>query len=72
MGFLEVFVALTSGSLFAYFIYITQHIYWQRKKYSHIPGPPADGILGFYFGNTYKVYSTVKNTSLFCELWKEW
>ena len=35
------------------FTYYTIKIYFLRKKYEHIPGPPANGILGFYFGNVF-------------------
>jgi len=31
--------------------YLTVNIYNQRKKFKHLPGPEANGILGFYFGN---------------------
>ena len=31
--------------------YFTVQIYILRQKYQHIPGPPSNGILGFYLGN---------------------
>lgn len=33
----------------------TFKIFILRRKYAHIPGPPANGLIGFYFGNFYEV-----------------
>jgi hypothetical protein len=37
------------------FSYYTIKIYFLRRKYEHIPGPPASGIIGFYFGNVFEI-----------------
>ena len=36
-------------------IYYTIKIYNLRKRYAHIPGPPANGIIGFYLGNLLEI-----------------
>lgn len=30
---------------------VTLRIYNLRRKYAHIPGPPANGLVGFFLGN---------------------
>nr|UOU03254.1 cytochrome P450 3049B2 [Brachionus rubens] len=40
-----------SISILFLFTYKTIQIYLLRRKYSHIPGPKTNGIIGFYLGN---------------------
>ena len=44
-------------AVISYFSYVTLKIYNLRRKYAHIPGPPAKGIIGFYFGNFFEIIS---------------
>jgi hypothetical protein len=37
------------------FTYYTLKIYFIRRRYRHIPGPPTKGILGFYFGQVFEL-----------------
>ncbi len=39
------------------FSYYTLKKYLLRQKYKHIPGPPANGIIGFYFGNSFDLFN---------------
>ncbi len=41
-----------------------------QKKYRHIPGPPADGIFGFFFGNILEIKSN--NNKLLLNKVAEW
>nr|QUF59390.1 cytochrome p450 CYP3049F1 [Brachionus angularis] len=43
-------ISLISFGL-TFFLYKTMKIYLLRKKYSHLPGPKTNGIIGFYMGN---------------------
>jgi hypothetical protein len=55
------------------FSYYTLQIYNLRKKYNHIPGPPADGIFGFYLGNSIELAVHRKiNNKLMSDLFLEW
>lgn len=56
-------------SLFTYYSY---KIYRLRKKYEHIPGPPANGIIGFYLGNLFDYVKTLYNSKLANDLVLEW
>lgn len=65
----------TIVAVFAAILFIvakTIKIYLLRKKYSHLPGPPAKGILGFYLGNLKQVVHTVNNNKILCDLMIEW
>jgi hypothetical protein len=55
------------------FTYYTIKIYFLRKKYEHIPGPPANGILGFYFGNVFEIIITTRrNKMIYMDKISEW
>ena len=49
-------------------IYFTLKIHFLRKKYSHIPGPVANGIIGFYLGNLLEI----KKANIGVEKFSEW
>ena len=68
----EMLIGLSSGAFFAYFFYKTYSIYLVRKKYRDIPGPPTNGILGFYFGNFLEVRAAAKSGRLVLDLVNEW
>lgn len=54
-------VATGVGTFIAGFItFYTVQIYNLRKKYKHIPGPPADGVLDFYLGNLIELFYNVR------------
>jgi hypothetical protein len=56
-----------------YFTHYTYKIYKLRQKYNHLPGPPANGILGFYFGNTFQVVSMIRGKNIMLiEVMEEW
>lgn len=40
--------------------FYTTKIYFLRQKYKHIPGPPSDGIIGFYTGNVREIMRAAK------------
>lgn len=69
------FQLIISGSLTlatGYFIYTTLKIYKLRKKYKHIPGPPANGILGFYMGNIVEIRNAKKRNVKLEDKLVEW
>jgi hypothetical protein len=68
----SVLLSLTSSAL-GFFLYKTLSIYLMRKKYSHIPGPPTRGLLGFYLGNLQRIRQ-VMNTdgTILADLLHEW
>ena len=53
--------------------YYTLKIYNLRKRYAHIPGPPANGLIGFYLGNVIELYRNEKiNKKVNNDLILEW
>ena len=54
------------------FSYYTYTIYRLRKKYQHLPGPPTNGILGFYFGNIFDLVKAEKELIMRNELILQW
>ena len=65
------FACLTTASV-SYFTYYTLKIYFLRKKYKHIPGPPSKGLLGFYFGNLYEIKEGRRNDRILFETVSRW
>jgi len=44
-----------------------------RKKYSHIPGPPTKGIIGFYLGNLQRIRQVMNSDGkILADLLNEW
>ena len=70
LSFLTSALATCVALLFSFF---TLQIYNLRKKYQHIPGPPADGIFGFYLGNLIEIsiHSRI-NKKILGNLFLEW
>ena len=66
----KLFLTGISTTLVGYFTYYTLKIYFLRQKYKHIPGPPANGILGFYFGNIFEIKGN--NNQLLMNQVAEW
>ena len=62
-----------SSSAIGFFLCKTISIYLMRRKYSHIPGPPTRGLLGFYLGNLQRIRQ-VMNTDgqILADLMREW
>ena len=50
---LDIIISSALTILVGLFSYYSLKKYLLRQKYKHIPGPPANGLLGFYFGNTH-------------------
>lgn len=46
----------------------TYKIYIIRKKYSHIPGPKTNGIIGFYLGNLSEALRYIKGGKLLADM----
>jgi hypothetical protein len=53
-------------------IYYTIKIYNLRKRYAHIPGPPANGIIGFYLGNLLEIRNSRSNHKTLMHKNVEW
>lgn len=56
----------------SYLVYKTLRIYLNRRKYRHLPGPPTNGILGFYFGNVIDMPKYLENGKIFNQFLLEW
>ena len=48
---LDIIISSALTILVGLFSYYSLKKYLLRQKYKHIPGPPANGLLGFYFGS---------------------
>lgn len=74
MEFLHLnFVLAGLSTLFTgWFTYYTFKIYKLRQKYKHIPGPPANGLFRFYFGNVFEILANQKNNKVTTDLELEW
>ena len=59
-------------SLIGLFTFKTIKIYFLRKKYAHIPGPPTRGLIGFYMGNLDQAIHVMKNGKILADLINEW
>nr|AHL88995.1 cytochrome p450 3049C1 [Brachionus koreanus] len=55
--------------LLAYFTF-KQYLY--RQKYSHIPGPPTEGILEFFFGNFNTIVKCLTEKNIIPDLYVQW
>jgi len=55
-----------------YVVYYITKTYKNRRRYKHLPGPPADGIGGFLFGNLFELIDLSKNGKTFCEIQADW
>jgi hypothetical protein len=60
----------TFCSVYAVFYIIKT--YQNRRRYKHLPGPPADGISGFLFGNLFEIIELSKKGKPFCEIQADW
>ncbi len=67
-GLLKVVAYLASS----YAIYKTIQIYLLRRKYRHIPGPPATGLFGFYLGNVIDMPKYLKNQKVYNDFISDW
>jgi hypothetical protein len=61
-------IVLTGG----FCLYKTVKIYRLRKKYSHLPGPPANGLLGFYLGNLREAIKAINEKKVLSDLMHQW
>lgn len=55
-----------------YMSYYTVKMYQIRKRYSHIPGPPANGLIGFFFGNALELVENDKKKRVAADLVLDW
>jgi len=62
----------TLTALIGLFSYYTVKLYLLRQKFKHIPGPPADGLIGFYFGNTLEIVIKKINDIDLVDIFTEW
>ena len=67
MNGIILFVAICIG-LVIFFLTKTLKIYSLRKKYRNVPGPPTNGILGFYLGNLDLALKVLKEGKIFADL----
>jgi hypothetical protein len=67
-----IYGSLTLSAACLGFLYKTYRIYQLRERYEHIPGPPSDGLLGFYFGNLESVVKAMKTGKILADLIHEW
>lgn len=58
-------------ALLAIVVYKTVKIYLIRRKYRHLPGPPTNGLLGFYLGNLDLAAKIMKEGKVFADLMLE-
>lgn len=56
----------------SYVIYKSVQIYLLRRKYRHIPGPPANGLFGFYFGNVIDMPKYLNNQKVYSDFVTDW
>ena len=69
---LVIFITAVVGAILLFFFYKTFDIYTKRRKYKHIPGPPTNGLIGFYTGHYREINSALKNGNTYLDLFNEW
>ena len=72
MNFKEIIISVSVGAVLAFVGYRIFNIYLKRKKYSHIPGPPADGLFGFIFGNLFEMIKMTRKSGNFADTLNKW
>lgn len=50
----------------------TINILYVRRKFQHIPGPKANGLLGFYMGNFMEIVRIIKSGKIFPDKLADW
>jgi hypothetical protein len=68
----DIIISSALTTLVGLFSYHTYKIYSLRQKYKHIPGPPANGLLGFYLGNTIELLSKKRQGMVLVDVYNEW
>lgn len=61
-----------SAVLFGALSYHSIKIYFLRRKYKHLPGPRSKGLIGFYFGQYFKVVRHMSEKKILQDLHLEW
>nr|QUF59383.1 cytochrome p450 CYP3049B1 [Brachionus angularis] len=69
LTYILILIALILLSLW---LYLTIKIIYLRRKYKHIPGPTAQGILGFYLGIVKEIEILEGNGKIIEEKFLEW
>jgi len=68
----KILIQSSLTAILGLFSYYTLKIYLQRRKYKHLPGPPANGILGFYLGNTIELLNKQRQGVELVDILTEW
>jgi hypothetical protein len=69
---LDIIISSALTILVGLFSYYSLKKYLLRQKYKHIPGPPANGLLGFYFGNTLDLFNKKRQGIELIDVFTEW
>lgn len=65
---LKIFGGLSAG----YVLYRLWLFYSFRRKYRHIPGPPANGLSGFFTGNVADIIKANQEGQVIADLLVKW
>ena len=68
----NIIISSALTTLVGLFSYYSLKKYLLRQKYRHIPGPPANGLLGFYLGNTIELLSKKRQGIELIDVFTEW
>jgi hypothetical protein len=67
------YIGLLACAAAGYLLYKSGKIYFLRRKYRHIPGPPTKGIFGYFFGSVlYETYEWVSKGKIYPDFLVEW
>ncbi len=68
----NIIISSAFTTLVGLFSYYSLKKYLLRQKYRHIPGPPANGLLGFYFGNSFDLFNKKRQGIELIDVFTEW
>ena len=66
------YAGLATATSCMLFLYKSVKIFKLRQTYKHIPGPPTNGIFGFYFGNLDLIIKNTNDGKILADLVVEW
>ena len=69
---IQFFLTILFAIFICFFIHYSLKVYFLRQRYRHIPGPPANGIIGFYFGNALEIKAFQNQGYLLMDKILEW
>nr|AHL88997.1 cytochrome p450 3049E1 [Brachionus koreanus] len=61
-----------SAALVGAFSYYSFKIFLLRRKYRHLPGPSSKGLIGFYFGQYFRIVKHISAKKILQDLHFEW